>query len=201
MSIMIDRTRARQVTARIFEQPVARILMRLKIRPIAVTLFGLALAIVAAYLIAINELMWAGVALATSGSLDSIDGALARMSGTASPAGALLDSVVDRLAEGIVLFGVLILALDTNNTTLATLVYIAFGGSMLVSYVAARAQSLGSLQMVGIMTRPEGVIVLAVGLLFGYLTIAIWIIAILTPLTALHRFLHSWNELHKGPKA
>ena len=198
MSITIDRARVRQFTARIFEQPIARILMRLKVRPIAVTFLGLMLAGVAAYLVTVNELMWAGVILAISGSLDSIDGALARMSGSASSAGALLDSVVDRLAEGIVLLGVLILALDTNDATLVTLVYIAFAGSMLVSYVAARSQSLGSQQVVGIMTRPERIIVLTVGLLVGYLTIAIWVIAILAPLTALHRFIHSWNKLQKG---
>ena len=201
MSITIDRTRLRRFSARIFEQPIARTLMRLKVRPVAVTFLGLILAGVAAYLIAINELMWAGVVLGISGSLDSIDGALARMSGTASSAGALLDSVVDRIAEGIVLLGVLILALDTNDTNLATLAYIAFAGSMLVSYVAARSQSLGSQQMGGIMTRPERVIVLTVGLLVGYLTIAIWVIATLTPLTALHRFIHSWNNLQKGPKS
>ena len=175
--------------------------MRLKVRPIAVTFLGLMLAGVAAYLVTVNELMWAGVILAISGSLDSIDGALARMSGAASASGALLDSVVDRTAEGIMLLGVLILALDTNDTSLATLVYIAFAGSMLVSYVAARSQSLGSQQVVGIMTRPERIIVLTVGLLVGYLTIAIWVIAILAPLTALHRFIHSWNKLQKGSKA
>ena len=112
-----------------------------------------------------------------------------------------MDSVVDRVAEGVVLFGVLILALDTDDTTLATLVYIAFAGSMLVSYVVARANALGSPRAVGIMTRPERVVVLSVGLMAGYLTVAIWIIAILAPLTALHRFLHGWNELRKRPKA
>ncbi len=201
MSIGLDRTRIRQITAQFFEQPIARLLMRLKIGPMTVTLFGLVLAAVAAYLVAIDELMWGGVILAISGVLDSIDGALARMSGAASPAGALLDSVVDRLAEGVVLLGVLIFALDTDQAILATLVYVAFAGSMLVSYVAARAQSLGSERVVGIMTRPERVIVLAVGLVIGYLNIAIWIIAILTPLTELHRFLHGWSELQKRPKA
>ncbi len=201
MALTIDRTKLRQATARFFEQPIARTLMRLKIGPNAVTLFGLVLASVAAYLIAIDELVWGGVALAISGALDSVDGALARMSGTASPAGALMDSVIDRVSEGVVLLGVLILALDTDDTTLATLVYIAFAGSMLVSYVVARAQTLGSPRSVGIMTRPERVIVLAVGLMAGYLTIAIWIIAILAPLTALHRFLHGWNHLRKEPKA
>jgi CDP-diacylglycerol--glycerol-3-phosphate 3-phosphatidyltransferase len=175
--------------------------MKLKIGPNTVTLFGLALASVAAYLIAIDELLWGGVVLAISGALDSVDGALSRMKGTSSPTGALLDSVVDRVSEGVVLLGVLILALDTDNTTLATLVYIAFAGSILVSYVVARAQALGSQRAVGIMTRPERVIVLSVGLIAGFLTIAIWIIAILTPLTVLHRFIYAWNELRKGPKS
>ena len=196
----IDRTKLRTSTARWFEQPIARTLMKLKIGPNTVTLFGLVLASVAAYLVAIDELVWAGAVLLISGALDSVDGALARMSGTASPAGALMDSVVDRVGEGVVLLGVLILALDQDDTTLATLVYIAFAGSMMVSYVVARAQALGSPRAVGIMTRAERVIVLSVGLLSGYLTIAVAIIAVLAPLTAVHRFLHGWNELRKGPK-
>lgn len=201
MAFIIDRTKLRQAMARWFEQPIARTLLKLKIGPNVVTLFGLVLASVAAYLIAVDELVWGGVLLATSGVLDSVDGALARMGGTASPAGALMDSVVDRLSEGVVLLGVLILALNTDDTTLTTLVYIAFAGSMLVSYVVARAETLGSPQAVGIMTRPERVVVLAVGLLAGYLIVAIWIIAILAPLTALHRFLHGWNYLRKEPRA
>lgn len=200
MAITIARTKVRQATARWFEQPIARTLMKLKIGPNAVTLFGLVLASVAAYLVAIDELLWGGVVLGISGALDSVDGALARMSGTASPAGALMDSVVDRVSEAVVLLGVLILALDTDDTTLATLVYIAFAGSMLVSYVVSRAQTLGSPRAVGIMTRPERVIVLSVGLIAGFLTVAVWIIAILAPLTVLHRFLYAWNELRKGPR-
>jgi CDP-diacylglycerol--glycerol-3-phosphate 3-phosphatidyltransferase len=201
MAITFDRTKFRKATARWFEQPIARTLMRLKVGPNAVTLFGLALASVAAYLVAVDELVWAGAVLLISGALDSIDGALARMGGTASPAGALMDSVVDRVSEGVVLLGVLILALDQDDTTLSTLTYIAFAGSMMVSYVVARAQTLGSPKSVGIMSRPERVVVLSVGLLAGYPTIAVWIIAILAPLTALHRFLYGWNELRKTPKS
>jgi CDP-diacylglycerol--glycerol-3-phosphate 3-phosphatidyltransferase len=199
MGITFDRAKLRKATARWFEQPIARTFMRLKVGPNAVTLFGLVLASVAAYLVAVDELVWAGAVLLISGALDSIDGALARMGGTASPAGALMDSVVDRVSEGVVLLGVLVLALDQDDTTLSTLTYIAFAGSMMVSYVVARAQTLGSPKSVGIMSRPERVVVLSVGLLAGYLTIAVWIIAILAPLTALHRFLYGWNELRKTP--
>ena len=198
MAFTFDRAALRRVVGRFYEEPIARALIWLRIGPTTVTLFGLALAGVTAYLIAIDQLLWGGVMLLVSGSLDSIDGAVARMSGKASPAGALMDSVVDRAAEGVVLFGVLWLAVDTEDGTLALLTYVAFVGSMLVSYVVARAQSLGVERAVGLMTRPERVIVLAVGLLTGYLTIAVAVIAVLAPLTALHRFLYGWLTLRKG---
>ena len=197
MAISFDRATLRAAAARYYEQPIARTLLWLKIGPNAVTLFGLALAGVTAYLIAIDQLLWGGVMLLVSGALDSLDGAVARMSGKASPAGALLDSVVDRVAEGVVLFGVLLLAVDRDDGTLTLLTYVAFAGSLLVSYVVARAQSLGVSRSVGLMTRPERVAALAIGLLTGYLTIAVAVIAVLAPLTALHRFLYGWTTLRK----
>ena len=198
MAIAFDRAKLRAAVGRYYEQPIARGLIWLHIGPNAVTLLGLALAGVTAYLIAIDQLLWGGVMLIVSGGLDSIDGAVARMSGKASPAGALLDSVVDRAAEGVVLFGVLWLAVDTDDGPLTLLTYVAFLGSMLVSYVVARAQALGAARAVGLMTRPERVIVLAVGLLTGYLMVAVAVIAVLAPLTAVHRLVYGWVTLRKA---
>lgn len=198
MAITLDRAKLRAAVARYYEEPIARGLIWLHIGPNAVTLIGLALAGVTAYLIATDQLLWGGVMLIVSGGLDSIDGAVARMSGRASPAGALLDSVVDRAAEGVVLFGVLWLAVESDDGTLSLLTYTAFAGSMLVSYVVARAQALGATRAVGLMTRPERVIVLAVGLLTGYLTIAVAVIAVLAPLTAVHRLVYGWTTLRKA---
>ena len=82
--------------------------------------------------------------------------------------------------------------------TLTLLTYVAFLGSMLVSYVVARAQALGATRAVGLMTRPERVIVLAVGLLTGYLMVAVAVIAVLAPLTAVHRLVYGWVTLRKG---
>ena len=198
MAIGIDRAKLRAAVGRYYEEPIARALISLRIGPNAVTLFGLALAGVTAYLIAIDQLLWGGVLLIVSGLLDSIDGAVARMSGKASPAGALLDSVVDRTAEGVVLFGVLWLAVEQDDGTLTLLTFVAFVGSMLVSYVVARAQALGATRAVGLMTRPERVVALALGLVTGYLTIAVAVIAVLAPLTALHRLAYGWATLRKG---
>lgn len=194
----MDRAKLRAAVGRYYEEPIARALIALRIGPNAVTLFGLALAGVTAYLIAIDALVWGGVMLLVSAGLDSIDGAVARLSGKASAAGALLDSVVDRAAEAVVLFGVLWLAVEREDGTLTLLAYAAFAGSMLVSYVVARAQGLGATRAVGLMTRPERVIVLAAGLLTGYLTVAVAVIAALAPVTAAHRLVYGWATLRKG---
>ena len=69
---------------------------------------------------------------------------------------------------------------------------------MLVSYTVARAQALGATRAVGLMTRPERVVALALGLVTGYLTIAVAVIAVLAPLTALHRLAYGWATLRKG---
>ena len=112
------RAKLRAAAARYYEDPIARALIWLRVGPNAVTLLGLALAGVTASLIAMDHLLLGGLMLIVSAGLDSIDGAVARMSGKASPAGALLDSVVDRVAEGVVLFGVLWLAVDTEDDLL-----------------------------------------------------------------------------------
>ncbi len=199
--MQIDRAKLRATVARYYEEPIARALIWARIGPNAVTLIGLALAGVTAYLIAIDWLLWGGLMLIVSGGLDSIDGAVARMSGKASSAGALLDSVVDRAAEGVVLFGVLWLAVESDDGTLALLTFVALLGSLLVSYVVARATALGSPRAVGLMTRPERVVALAVGLVTGFLTIAVAVIAVLATLTAVHRLWYGLSTLRAGADA
>ena len=198
MAFSLDRARLRAAVGRYYEEPIARALIAVRIGPNAVTLAGLALAGVTAYLIAIDALVWGGVMLLVSAGLDSIDGAVARLSGKASAAGALLDSVVDRVSEAVVLFGVLWLAVERGDERLVFLTYAAFAGSMLVSYVVARAQGLGATRAVGLMSRPERVLALAAGLLTGYVTIGVGVIAVLAPVTALHRLLYGWATLRKG---
>ena len=197
MAPSLSRAGLRSILTRFAGDPVARLLARLGLTPNAVTLLGLLLSGATAYLIFSERLLAAGLLLIVSALFDHLDGALARLSGRVTAFGAFLDSVVDRLTEAIVLFGVLLLALGQNNTILAILAFLALVFSMMVSYTRARAEGLGVPGEVGIMTRPERVVLMAVGLIVGELalTIALGIIAALSLITMLHRTVHAWKGL------
>ena len=189
------RTRARRVSTLYFEEPIARSLMAVGLTPNRVTLLGLLVSAGCAYLLSQGMFLAGGAVLILAGMMDMVDGALARRSGTASPRGALLDSVVDRVAEAAVFLGLLVYYLDPVAATEIVLINVSLVGSFMVSYLRARGEGLGVDCRVGIMTRPERVVALAVGLLLGQVTIALAVIAVLTVFTSLHRFWHIHREL------
>ncbi len=196
----MNRIAARRVVTLYFEQPVAAALAKLGLTPNLVTLLGLVVAGASSYLIAIGSL-WAGsVVLLASGLFDLLDGALARSTGRESSFGALLDSVVDRLSEAIVLLGLLVFYMQRGSTEGMTLVYLALVGSVMVSYLRARSEGLGIDCKVGIMTRPERVVTLGIGLIVGHwwplgVLIALGVIGGLTLLTTFQRVFHTWRSL------
>lgn len=187
----INRDNLRQASAKYIEIPIARVLSAVGISPNMVTFFGLILSGVAAYFISIQSFGLAGLALLISGIFDLLDGTLARLTGRASKFGSLLDSVIDRVSEGVVLFGFLVLALKNDDFVLAILAYIAFGTGFLVSYARARSEGLGVTGVVGIMTRPERVGVIIIGLFSGFVSTALAIIAVFSTLTTIQRFIFS----------
>ena len=189
------RTHARRVSTRYFEEPLARSLMAVGLTPNRVTFLGLLVSVGCAYLLSQGMFVAGGGVLILAGMMDMVDGALARRGGTASPQGALLDSVVDRVAEATVFLGLLVYYLDPVSATEIVLINVSLVGSLMVSYLRARGEGLGVDCRVGIMTRPERVVALAVGLLLGQVTIALAVIAVLTVFTTLHRFWHIHREL------
>ena len=189
------RSRARRVSTRYFEEPLARSLMAVGLTPNRVTLLGLLVSVGCAYLLSQGMFLAGGAVLILAGMMDMVDGALARRSGTASPRGALLDSVVDRVAEATVFLGLLVYYLEPVSATEIVLINVSLVGSFMVSYLRARGEGLGVDCRVGIMTRPERVVALAIGLLLGQVTIALAVIAVLTVFTSLHRFWHIHREL------
>ena len=189
------RTRARRVSTRYFEEPLARSLMAVGLTPNRVTFLGLLVSAGCAYLLSRGMFAAGGGVLILAGVMDMVDGALARRGGTASPRGALLDSVIDRVAEATVFLGLLVFYLDPVSATEIVLINLSLVGSFMVSYLRARGEGLGVDCRVGVMTRPERVIALAVGLLLGQVAIALGVIAVLSCLTALHRFWHIHGEL------
>ncbi|TMB89724.1 MAG: CDP-alcohol phosphatidyltransferase family protein [Chloroflexi bacterium] len=172
---------------------------RIPITPNQITVIGVALTFAAAVLAALAHLRWAGVVLIFAGTFDILDGALARSSGRAYPYGAFLDSTLDRYSEGAIYIGLAAYFAGTNGPLqrwllLATVA--ALAGSFLVSYVRARAQSLGFTCESGIFARPERVVATVVGLIFGgaVLYIVVFMLAILTNLTALQRIHEVWLQ-------
>jgi len=133
------------------------------ITPNMLTLFGLAITAVGAALVAMGHLLIGGFVLLFAGLFDILDGALARAAGKVYRYGAFLDSTVDRYSEGVVYLGILIYFLDRHDTLDSIILLIALAGSFLVSYVRARAQSLGFTCDVGILARPERVVIIVAG--------------------------------------
>jgi CDP-diacylglycerol--glycerol-3-phosphate 3-phosphatidyltransferase len=159
------------------------------------TLVGLGITAAASVLIALGMLLPAGLVMLLAGSFDILDGAVARASGKTHRYGAFLDSTADRYGEGIVYLGLLYLFLVREHQDLQVfLIAAALLGSLLVSYVRARAQSLGFTCDVGWFARPERVVITAVGLLINQMTIVLWILALATNATALQRVHAVWTQ-------
>ena len=174
------------------------------ITPNMLTLFGLVITGVGALLVATGQLLVGGIVLAFAGLFDIFDGALARAAGKVYRYGAFLDSTVDRYSEGVVYLGILIYFLDQHDGLRPIIVLIALAGSFLVSYVRARAQSPGFTCDVGILARPERVVIIVAGLLLesvgikigGWtpLTVALVILAVGTNFTAVQRVWVVWQQ-------
>jgi len=156
---------------------------------------------VAAYVIATGHFLLGGVLVLVSGLFDILDGALARLTRKSTKWGAILDSIVDRIAEAAILFGLLVWYIrDTaqGNILEIMLVYAVLVGSFLISYIRARAEGLGWQCQVGLFTRAERVIVLVIGLLINQIFIALCILAAFVFITVVQRLVHLWKQARTG---
>src|SRR2546428_6080027 len=150
-------------------------LRRLPVTPNQITVVGTALTFVAAVLTAFGQLRWGGVVLAFAGTFDILDGALARSTGRSYTYGAFLDSTLDRYSEGAMYLGLIAYFVSAGGPLQRWLILAtgaALAGSFLVSYVRARAQSLGFTCETGVFARPERVVALVIGLIFGVVGLA-----------------------------
>ncbi len=172
---------------------------RIPLTPNQVTVVGLCLTFFASGLAAFGQLRWAGIVLIFAGTCDILDGALARSTKSSYPYGAFLDSTLDRYSEGAVYLGLAAYFVTIGGPlqrwlVLATVA--ALAGSFLVSYVRARAQSLGFTCETGLFARPERIVVTVIGLIVGGLVLygVVFLLAILTNLTALQRIREVWLQ-------
>lgn len=169
---------------------VGGFLNKLGVKPNMVTAAGLVGNLAAGALIATGHMFWGGILAMVIWPLDVLDGTIARLRGESGPYGAFVDSVTDRFSEIAVFAGLLFYFAQSGSWLEIMLVFFATTGSLLVSYVRARAESLGFSAKRGLLSRTERYLVLIPGLILNYPVISLWILAILANFTAIQRFWH-----------
>jgi CDP-diacylglycerol--glycerol-3-phosphate 3-phosphatidyltransferase len=167
--------------------PLGAFFNRIGITPNMMTMLGLLGNIVGAWFLAQGNMLLGGMFVLICTPFDALDGTMARLRGEANEFGAFVDSVTDRYSELFILGGLLYYFTTHNDHVSTIAVYMAAAGSVLVSYVKARADSLKFDANVGILTRMERYLVIAPLLLFNLPAVAVWIVAVLANITALQR--------------
>ena len=171
------------------------------------TMTGLALTGVASAFFALSggpgyassALLRVGGVIALVGAIfDMLDGCVVRARGRGTKFGAFLDSTMDRYSDMLLYMGLLILYARLERTGLMVLVWVAAFGSFMTSYARARAESLIPRCPVGLMERPERIVLVIAGAVLNKMVAVLWIIAILSNVTAIQRIVYTYVELKRG---
>jgi CDP-diacylglycerol--glycerol-3-phosphate 3-phosphatidyltransferase len=167
------------------------------INPNVLTVIGFAINFVAAYLFAYGYFRWAGITVFLAGLFDMLDGRVARFTNRVTPFGGFFDSVLDRYSDLCLMIGLLVFYGRINRFWYVVLVAVAMIGSVMVSYTRARAENLISTCKVGFLERPERMVLIIIGAMFDRMAPVLWIIAVLSTLTVIHRVVFAWQEARK----
>ncbi len=182
-------------------EAIAGFFNRLGVHPNALTIFGCLLQVGVGVVLATGSLRLGGLLLAATSVFDAFDGALARQRGLVSKFGAFLDSSLDRVSEAGVLLGLAWFYMGQPGRVEEMLVYVALVGSLMVSYARARAEGLGLTCKEGLFTRVERTLALFIGLVTGWIVPALWILAVGSVLTAVHRMVSVYLKVRNEPLA
>jgi len=192
---MIKLARFRKTAEKYCTDPVVNLLAKTGVTPNALTWFGFLISVVTAVLAALGHMLAAGLVVLFGSYFDMLDGSLARKTGKVSRFGEVLDSTLDRLSEGFLLLGLLYWVSVQDATLGIMLAGITLLSSLVVSYIRAKAEIMKLECTEGLFTRPERVIVLAIGLLVNQVIIALAIVAALSVFTVGQRLHHVWRQL------
>ena len=174
---------------------LSRIVAKTGITPNTVTWIGFLITVVAAYVISTGSLLAGGLIFLFSSFFDMLDGAVARATGKITKFGGILDATLDRLSEAAVFVGIMVYYAPNGDSWPILLTGLTLAGSQVVSYLRARSEANGLEGKDGIFTRPERVIVLALGLLTGWLIPALAIICVLSFVTVGQRLSSAYSQL------
>jgi len=167
------------------------------VNPNFLTFIGFGINLLAAYLFAYGYFRWAGLTIILAGVFDMTDGRVARLEGRVTPFGGFYDSVMDRYSDLCLLIGLVIYYGRINRFQYVSLVAVAMIGSVMVSYTRARAEIVIPSCKVGFLERPERVVLIIIGALFDRMAPVLWLIAVLSNVTVIHRIIHTRQEARK----
>ncbi len=191
--------KVRHTLAQHISKPLVALLAKTGISPNALTVFGFFATLAVAWVLSSGWFLLGGFLVLLTGSLDFLDGALARATGRSTKFGAFLDSTLDRFSDAALFLGLLAYYASQGSYHQIVLIGAALMGSLITSYARARAEGLGLKDEVGIFTRTERIVLLAIGLIVGHyysnaVVVVLWIIAVLSNFTALQRIYHVWRQ-------
>ena len=190
-------TRAIGIAAQFILDRIVRALSLARIHPNFLTAFGLVINIVAAVLFAKGRFVAAGFVVVGAGIFDMVDGRVARASNTVTSFGAFFDSVIDRYSDLALYMGLLVYYARGGHLFYVVLVAMVMAGSVMISYTRARAESLIPSCKVGFLERPERIVLVIIGALMDRMAPVLWVIAVLSNVTVVHRCLYTWRQTQK----
>jgi CDP-diacylglycerol--glycerol-3-phosphate 3-phosphatidyltransferase len=168
------------------------------VNPNFLTFLGLVVNFGAAVSFAIGGFRTGAFVILFAGFLDMLDGQVARRQNRVTAFGAFYDSTLDRYADMALYMGLLVYYSVSGRTPYVVLAAVATAGSVMVSYARARAESLIPLCKVGFMERPERLVLLIIGGLFNRMGAVLWVIAVVSTITVIHRIVYTWQETRAG---
>ena len=173
---------------------IVRWLALSRIHPNVLPFIGLLINIYAAWLLSRGGFRWAAVVVIAAGLFDMVDGRVARATSQVTRFGGFFDSVVDRYSDLALYVGLLVYYASINRFFYIVLTAVVMTGSVMVSYTRARAENTIPKCKVGFLERPERIVLIIIGALFDRMAAALWVIAVLSNLTVIHRMIYTWRE-------
>jgi CDP-diacylglycerol--glycerol-3-phosphate 3-phosphatidyltransferase len=172
-----------------------------RIHPNVLTFLGLVINGVAAWLLASDHFVYAGIVMIVAGLFDMVDGRVARETKQVTLFGGFFDSVVDRYSDLVLLMGLLVYYASINRFFYIVLTAVVMTASVMVSYTRARAECVIPKCKVGFMERPERMVLLILGALFNRMAPVLWVIAVIGNISVIHRTLFTWQEAKRLEEA
>ena len=165
-----------------------------RIHPNVLTFIGLLINVIAAFLFAGGHFRAAGFVVLGAGLFDMVDGRVARETNRVTRFGGFFDSVLDRYSDMALFMGLLVYYASINRFFYIVLTAIVMTGSVMVSYARSRAECTIPQCKVGFLERPERIVLIIIGALFDRMAPVLWVIAILSNITVIHRMIHTFQE-------